>query len=78
MKLNGHPSDFDMLSLFFRSYLRHILYCRDLDIKLVAAIDKTVRTLHGHEGVVRSLTFDSEGEYLVRSLEGGDMRLREK
>eukprot|EP00047_Mylnosiga_fluctuans_P014704 m.40581 g.40581 ORF g.40581 m.40581 type:complete len:1133 (+) comp5621_c0_seq1:33-3431(+) len=46
----------------------------DFDIKLVAMIDSSVKTLRGHEGSVRGLSFDPEGEYLASSSSDGTVR----
>jgi WD40 repeat protein len=39
----------------------------DPEIKIITPIDQSVSQMTGHEGVIRSLVFDPDGEFLVRT-----------
>ena len=43
-----------------------VLWISDFDIKIVTPHDGGVRTLRGHEGAIRSIVFDPDGDLMVR------------
>ena len=45
-------------------------YRSDGDIKIVTLSDNMAKTLRVHDGPILSLTFDPEGEFLVRKPHG--------
>jgi chromosome transmission fidelity protein 4 len=45
------------------------------DVKVVCLLDKSAKVLRGHEGAIRSLTFDPEGELLASASTDGTLRI---
>jgi len=83
--ISKDEAKFDGLATRFSLPARHVCFNAagshiaaagdESDIKVVCLMDKSAKVLRGHEGAIRSLTFDPEGELLASASTDGTLRV---